>query len=520
MGVLERIFSHPESGTALVIGDRRISYGELRDGAARLASVLAGLDGGPPGLVAMLSRRSLSAYLAPLAAHIAGLGYMPMHVDFPPGRNAGMLRRSGARVVVVGAEGLAALAPLLAEAEAGLTIIAPETGDLSALAARHPGHRFIAADETAAAAPLTPCPAAGSRAAYLLFTSGSTGTPKGVPVSFDNLNAYVDYVVERYAIGPTDRCSQTFDQTFDLSVHDMFVTWAAGAALHVLSPEALLNPGRFIRTHELTAWFSVPSAAMLMMRMRTLRPGAFPSLRLSLFCGEPLTEATAATWQEAAPASRVVNLYGPTEATIAFTEHEWQVGRSTARYGVVAIGRPFIGQQVCLLDEHDAVVEGEGRGELLLGGSQVTAGYLDDPATTAAQFLRLPATGEMRWYRTGDIVERDAAGELFFVRRRDKQVKIRGYRIELQEVDQALRDAAGTELAVTCVLSPPSVPEAQLIGFVARADIDPDKVRAACAGLLPDYMVPTRVVAVRDFPFNTSGKIDRKALVAQLSAKA
>ena len=149
-----------------------------------------------------------------------------------------------------------------------------------------------------------------------MFTSGTTGSPKGVMVSTGNVSAFISAMRELYPFSPGDRVSQTYDFTFDPSVMDMFTTWSSGASLHVVPATQLMGPSRFIREHELTCWFSVPSTIAFMRNMKMLTPGAFPLVRYSIFCGEPLPASSAELWQKAAPNSFVDNLYGPTEATV------------------------------------------------------------------------------------------------------------------------------------------------------------------------------------------------------------
>ena len=188
--------------------------------------------------------------------------------------------------------------------------------------------------------------------AYLLFTSGSTGTPKGVLVNQGNVTSYLDYVGPRYAINADDRCSQNFDLTFDLSVHDLFVCWDAGATLCPY-PEQYLAPVSIINEKDLTVWFSVPSVVKFASKLGLLEPGAFPSLRLSLFCGEALSARLATLWEQAAPHSIVENIYGPTEATIAISHYRWDPVRSPRECprGIVPIGWIFEGQQCCIVDD-------------------------------------------------------------------------------------------------------------------------------------------------------------------------
>ena len=159
----------------------------------------------------------------------------------------------------------------------------------------------------------------GSDIAYVMFTSGTTGRPKGVPVRVQSLMAYLDVATKRFGVQPGDRASHFFELTFDLSVHDIFVTLLGGGTLVVIPAEQRMLPARFLREKKISHWFSVPSAADSLHRVGALRPGVFPHLRQTLFCGEPLRWPVTEAWQAAAPNSRVINLYGPTEATIAIS---------------------------------------------------------------------------------------------------------------------------------------------------------------------------------------------------------
>jgi len=495
------------------------SYRALTERAAAIAQCLPAVEGGPLAVIGLLAHRSLSAYAGVVAAHLAGLGYMPLHPRFPVERLANMLAQSETGLLIAGVEGLETLDALLPIAGRTMTVVCPETNDVNPLAMRHPQHCFVPVRVLDAGPTARPRPVTRGQTAYLLFTSGSTGVPKGVPVSFGNLSSYVDYMTRRLDMRPSDRASQTFDLTFDLSAHDLFVTWAAGACLCPLSDATLLAPAKFVRDRALTVWFSVPSVAMLMARTRILRAGVFPSLRLSLFCGEALPVATAETWAAAAPESTLINLYGPTEATIAIADYPWTTASAAeARCGLVPLGRIFPTQRHALLDRQRRVLEGPGRGELCLAGSQVTQGYLNDRARTAEQYVRLSGQGDAVWYRTGDLVERDVRGTLHFLGRIDDQIKYRGHRIELQDIDHALRKASGSDLAVT-VPFPSNRDVQELVACIADSSVGEAELLQACRRLIPDYMVPTRVVFLVELPRNANGKIDRVAITRLVGAQ-
>jgi amino acid adenylation domain-containing protein len=501
---------------ALWVDGQIHTYADLETYAARLASAILAKEKRAIPLAAVMGYRSFSSYATVLGVLAAGKGYVPLNPTFPPERLRRMLTLSGVEVLVASAEALELLGQVMEGIQGGLVIICPDEDGPGDLAARFPAHTWLGPEalDNAPSKQTAPTPLPGDTA-YLLFTSGSTGIPKGVAVSQGNVSAYLRYTIDRYQVVPQDRLSQTFDLTFDLSVHDLFVSWWSGACLYAIPRRQLMGPGKFIRDYELTMWFSVPSLIMLMAQMRMLKTGLFPSLRWSLFCGEPLPAKSAALWQEAANNSILENLYGPTEATIAISNFRWDQERSPAkcRQGVVPIGWAFEGQRVLVADSHFKEVAQGSQGELMLAGSQVTGGYLNNPEKTAAQFVRRAEDPGVTWYRTGDLVEADPDGCLYYLGRVDNQVQVRGYRVELQEIDHALREASGSDLAVSVSYPPDSSTVEAIYGFVSVIGAPAeDKILAQCRVNLPDYMVPERVFLVDSLPRNVNGKIDRKAL--------
>ena len=479
---------------AFVVRQEVTRYGDLAQATLALA---AHLQGTAPraDLVGLLCHRDQSAYRAVLAILLSGKGYVPLNPKLPRARLEAIIACAGLSQVVIGA-GCEALAQQLLPAVGGSL-------------------RGIALDPPPGAARDWRMPVIDmAKPAYLLFTSGSTGEPKGVAVSHANLAAYLGFVTRLYDYGPSDVHSQTFELTFDLSVHDMLCAWTRGGSLVRMSGAELLSPARVVRRHGITSWFSVPSLGAMFAGRGGLAPDSMPSLRVSLFCGEALPASLATAWAQATPAGIVENLYGPTEATIAITRYRWDALNSSThcQHGLVPIGQPFAGQHVAILAEDERLVHGPGRGMLLLGGSQVTGSYWRDALNTAEKYRDDNGT---RWYVTGDLVEIDGTGCMHFIGRRDSQIKLHGYRIELAEVEHALREAAGTELAV--VLPWPTV-ETRVDGLTAVVEGAGDALVVLCRlrDSLPDYMVPQAVHFVARLPRNLSGKLDRNALMRAL----
>jgi D-alanine--poly(phosphoribitol) ligase subunit 1 len=271
----------------------------------------------------------------------------------------------------------------------------------------------------------------------------------------------------------------------------------------------------------LTFWLSVPATAAFMRQMRMLKPGSYPTLRWSLFCGEALPMSLARAFQDAAPNSIVENLYGPTEATVAFTTYRLpkQHCAKLDALQTVPIGMPLPGQKVMLIDDDgDPIQDGEA-GELCLGGSQVAGGYWRAAEQTAERFRppRCADAGTTRWYRTGDLAVMSAEHGLVFRGRIDRQAKIRGYRVELLEVENAMRVIAETD---TVGVVPWPIGDGglalSLVGFVSESQKSAAEIIDGCRDALPGYMVPSHVYQVADWPLNANGKTNYKLLSALL----
>jgi amino acid adenylation domain-containing protein len=505
---------------ALRAEGRELTYSELFDLSAAIATTLRRESPDPdPGLTAVFGYRSVVAFAGVLGALLRGHGYVPLNRTFPVDRSRTMLQRSLCRAIVVDLESSAQLDDLLDGCAAGLCIILAEHDDVSGFSARMPQHRFLGRSDLAE--PADPVAADPDDIAYLLFTSGSTGVPKGVMVAHRNVIPFVDAMVERYGITEEDRFSQTFDMTFDLSVFDMFVAWERGASVHCPGQRELIQPGRFVRESSLTVWFSVPSTGIFMRRLGALKPGSYPTLRWSLFCGEPLPVPVAQAWSDAAPDSIVENLYGPTEVTIACTLYRWNPGTSLdeCERGLVPIGEPYPGMRALVADEHLRPVAPGEIGELLMGGAQVTPGYWKDPQKTAEVFVIPPDQTDLH-YRTGDLVRRPREGQpLVYIRRMDHQIKIQGHRVELGEIEAVLRRESGIDAVVALGWPVTDQGAGGVVAFIGDPALDVQEIQRRCGEHLPGYMVPRKIHLETQLPLNSNGKFDRKALFTILEER-
>jgi len=252
-----------------------------------------------------------------------------------------------------------------------------------------------------------------------------------------------------------------------------------------------------------------------------LEPDQYPALRYSLFCGEALPAEVLKAWARAAPNSILENLYGPTELTLACTLYRWDWQRSPAEceHGIVPIGEPYPGMEYLVVDESLHEVPPGETGQLLLTGPQRTLGYWNDPAKTAAAFVIPPGRSEI-YYCTGDRVRRPLAGRpLTYLGRLDLQVRVKGLRVELGEVEAALRDLAGVDVAIA--VGWPRTPGGAaghdgIVAFLGVNSVDAGPLIKRLRQRLPREMIPQRIIAVAEFPLNVNGKVDRKVLARWL----
>lgn len=506
--------TRPES-LALWVDGREFSYRELAQISERIAGWLRDRCGGGPARVGVLASRSWPAYAGIVGTCWAGGAYVALNPEWPRHRLLSILQDAALDALIVDNRGIAQLSaeilrvcPKNILAPASQESVDPRIPDVEAKIA---GFQALPPFDPQH----DPKPLSEGDTAYIMFTSGTTGCPKGVVISTGNVVSFLSAMKERYTFGPTDRVSQRHELSFDFSVLDLFITWFSGASLHVIPAGQLIGPSRFIRERQLTVWFSVPSVVGFMRDMKMLTPGAFPSIRYSAFCGEPLPAAAVEAWQRACSNGIIDNIYGPTEATVACLGQSCSAPLTlTKERGTVAIGRPFRGTHAAIVDSNHRFLQPGEMGELALCGKQIAKGYFQDGGKTKARF---PSIDGKVWYLTGDLAYQDGDGIFHHLGRTDNQVKVLGHRVEIEDVEAHLRHVCGVD-GVAAIAWPISNGSAEgIVAFVAHSHLTAAEIRQTMQTRVPRYMVPTQVHFVEHLPLNASGKTDRHTLLGMLS---
>ena len=469
--------------------------GSVADGAATLALpeverrankvanylIEAGLAKGE--MVALHLASSTEFVVAMLGVLKAGGVYVPIDTGLPTARIAAMLAECVPAFII----------------HAGATIEGAE------------GELDIAAMLASGAADSAPDVAiSGDDLAYVLYTSGSTGAAKGICVRHEALVNHMAWMIAEFGFGPGDVFMQRTSVGFDASIWEFWSPLLAGANVLIAPRDVNYNPAmmaQMLVEHRVTVLQLVPSLLAVLLEQGGITGAT--SLRHMFLGGEALPAKLARDAAERL-GCEVVNLYGPSECCIQVTFERFDPALTCEQ---VPIGRP-INNVSWIVQRADGELAAPGQeGELMFGGRCLFGGYHAQPALTAQA---LAERDGVLYYKTGDWVRVLADQSLYFIDRKDQQIKLNGYRIELTEIAQCA-EAHGLATHAVCTFDKA---KKQLSLFVIAPSASNDAMLAVLRAHLPEYMVPSAVIAVTEFPRLASGKIDLKTLASQAAGAA
>ncbi|WP_190017130.1 non-ribosomal peptide synthetase [Streptomyces lucensis] len=447
----------PEAVAVRGPGGECITYRELDRATEAFAHHLRSLGVRRGSPVAVLLDRSPDCVTALLGVLRAGAAYVPLDPDYPRARLEYMLRDSGARYLV--------------------TDPALRTGlDTTALS-------VTSLDAQEWTDPPTGVPAlpalTGDDLMYIMYTSGSTGGPKGVMMAHRQVVNYLQWAADTYAVGSGDGVPVHSSLSFDLTVTSLFAPLLRGQKLLFDAPAEDGTPPVYAARERTCSLVKLTPSHLRLLEGHGIDRERHTWTDVLVIGGEALAEEQLDRWRDSG--IRLVNEYGPTETAVGCTAFD-ATSRST-RTGPVSIGTPIPNTSAHVLDDRMRPVPDGAVGELYIGGSGVSYGYLGRGDRTAERFVPDPFSVRpgARLYRTGDLARRGEDGLLFYLGRADQQVKIRGHRIEPGEVEAAL------DMVPTVRRSVVVAEDEQLVAFL---EVDEDAERTAKAG---DEMEADRV---------------------------
>ncbi|MCD0468074.1 non-ribosomal peptide synthetase, partial [Flavobacterium sp. ENC] len=422
-------------------------------------------------VVGLMTDRDFDMVIGMLGVLKSGAVYVPIDKDYPVARQNYLITDSGLDVLIISRN---------VEIEASVSKLELTISELSKYDSSYKG--------------IEP---SNNDLAYIMYTSGTTGKPKGVMIPHRSLQDYTQTFIRYFGLTENDVVIQQSSFSFDTSVEEIYPILSVGGEL-ILTPsggkdvEALLS---LTAKHKVTLLSSTPLVIQSINELLAEDNSNIPSLRILISGGDALRLEYISNFSEKV---KLYNTYGPTEATVCTSYYEIEETSVSN-----CIGAPVFNRQIYICNDHVALQPNYVIGELYLGGSGIALGYHNEPAQTAERFIDNPF-GNGKLYKTGDLGYWDASGNIHFVGRKDHQLKVRGYRVETMEVARAIIAFEGVTDSYVTGFNTNNIQH--LVGYYTGKSSQTD-LREYLRNELPDYMVPTYLIAMESFPITANGKI-------------
>jgi acyl-CoA ligase (AMP-forming) (exosortase A-associated) len=497
--------------TALQTRNHRMTYSALQDAVSRASNGLVRNGLVRRDRVATYLPKTEQAVIAMFAASRAGGAFVPVNPVLKSAQVIHILSDSGATVLVTSASRLGSLAADLGRCpDLALIVVvdevAPETSiDLP-----------ILTWQALLDGPEAPMPTiVDADLAAILYTSGSTGRPKGVVLSHRNMVAGAQSVAAYLENRESDCLLAALPFSFDYGFSQLttaFLTGASVALIDYLVPKDIVAAAK---RFEVTGIAAVPPLWIQLAGLEWPESVA-RKLRYITNSGGAMPQKTLRKLRAALPDTQVFLMYGLTEA---FRSTYLPPGEVDLR--PTSIGKAIPNAEIMVVRPDGAACEPGEPGELVHRGVHVALGYWKDPERTRERFRPAPQQlNELPMQETavwsGDTVQMDAEGYLYFVGRDDEMIKTSGYRVSPTEIEEAVYETGLVVEAIAFGVPHPVLGKAiVVVGVAARSIQDAtDELLAACRAILPSYMLPAHIDWQDALPRNANGKIDRSGLAA------
>ncbi|HUA47253.1 MAG TPA: AMP-binding protein [Solirubrobacteraceae bacterium] len=360
----------------------------------------------------------------------------------------------------------------------------------------------------------------GEDVTFMLTTSGSTGLPKIVPLTAAGIDAFTDWAAEQFEIRPGTVVANYAPLNFDLCLLDIWATLKHGGCVAMVDQDRATQGAYLadlVNDNQVNVLQAVPMLYRLLIDVNREDGRTFPTVRHVIATGDKIPATSLAELPKLFPNARFYNVYGCTETNDSLI-HEFRGLEEGNVPTNVPVGQPISGVIARVQTEDGTALEGTGTGEFMVWTPFQTRGYLKS-SLNQGKFVTLEDDNGRTYYKSGDIVRRHEDGTLTLEGRADFYVKVRGVRVSTQVVEQAIQEhPAVIEVAVIAV--PDDLAGARLHATVRReADVKLNSLmlRQHCATRLARTEMPSTIEIVTEpLPKTSTGKVDRKAIAAEL----
>ncbi len=351
---------------------------------------------------------------------------------------------------------------------------------------------------------------------YMVYTSGSTGKPKGVLKSHGAVISFAEGFCNTFDFNENEIFGNQTPFFFDAFAKDLYVAMKLGASIDIIPIEKFSMPPELIEhmnNRKITTIMWVPTALMIVARLKTFSYILPEYLKKVFFVGEVLPTKYLNIWRNALPDIKYVNLFGSSE--IAGICCYYEINEALPDEQVLPMGKPLSNCEIYLVNKDCIITKPDELGEIYIISPALALCYFNDPERTEKSFIIKDfGNGPIRCFKTGDLARYDENGDLVFAARADFQIKHMGHRIELGEIESVA--GALPELLRCCCLYDKEKSRLVLFCELADKNIKANEIKSLLRQKLSSYMVPNKVVILESLPINANGKIDRQKLQAEL----
>lgn len=474
-------------GPATICAGRRRNWGEVSDRIGRTAAALRDLSLADGDRVALLMPNSDTMFEYLFAVAWAGGVVVPLNQRLAPPEISHALEDCGARILVTTQDFVASLADFRSTlpALAHIIILDGTNGADGALA-----HEALIAD----ALPIADAGRGGDDLYALFYTSGTTGEPKATMITHAGLFVNILQWIAGVGVTGQDRFLIIPPMFHAAGAANSIAVAALAATACILPRFDLLEGLRLIQEERLTKLPLIATMLDMMLRHPRFAEFDLSSVSRITYGASPIPEELLERAMAALPGARFYQIYGQTESgpTVTVLPHEYHVTRGPFAGKLKSAGIPFIGVEVCILDDAGNPLPPDATGEIAVRGPGVSPGYWRQPEATAAARCQ-------DWWRTGDAGHLDTDGFLYVTDRVKDMIISGGENIYPAEIERVLLDH---EAVAECAVI--GIPDDQwgeqvhaIVRLVADQSATAEMLAAHCRAHLAAYK------CVRSFEFRT-----------------
>ena len=497
--LFEKIVNEHANEVAVVAKQKQLTYTQLNAKANQIARLLREALVGKDDIVGLIATRSVDTIVGIVAIIKAGAAYLPLDESYPKERIDYILENSNAKALLV-PEGINI------QTDFQKTILSMDDSRIE----REDDEDL---EELSTYDSL----------AYVIYTSGSTGNPKGVMIEQRNvihlIHGLQEAVYKEYQGHLQVALIASF--AFDASVQQIFASLLFGHTLHI-TQDCERKDGdyllQFYKEHKIDISDGTPTHLSLIANATESVQDI--KVRHYIIGGEALPyqfiEMLRVKYDYSMPI--VTNVYGTTECCVDSTYYRIEAN-TTSLTNIMSIGKPIDNAKLYILSKDRSVLPIGSVGEIYIGGTGCSRGYLNLEEMTQERFIDDPFQNEGRMYQTGDLGRWNEEGNIEYIGRIDQQVKIRGYRIELAEIEKQILKQKNVKEAVVLDMEDQFHSNYLCSFVVCEGEVEVNDIIEKIRKHLPDYMIPSVIQKIDAIPMTLSGKVDRKKIASLLNTK-